>query len=78
MPAITWADSLLETGSMLGMDVRIVAPRQLWPTQEFIESCRQRAATSGARVTVTDNVDEGVKGVGLPAHGRLGLDGRGP
>ena len=55
--------SLLETGSMLGMDVRIVAPRELWPTQEFIESCRQRAATSGARVTVTDNVDDGVKGV---------------
>ena len=55
--------SLLETGSMLGMDVRIVAPRELWPTQEFIESCRQRAAASGARVTVTDNVDEGVKGV---------------
>ena len=55
--------SLLETGSMLGMDVRIVAPEELWPDQAFIESCRQRAAKSGARVTVTDNVDEGVKGV---------------
>ncbi len=55
--------SLLETGSMLGMDVRIVAPRELWPSPEFIDSCRQRAAKSGARVTVTDNVDEGVKGV---------------
>jgi ornithine carbamoyltransferase len=54
--------SLLETGSMLGMDVRIVAPKSLWPAPEFIESCKQRAAQSGARINVTDNVDEGVKG----------------
>jgi ornithine carbamoyltransferase len=54
--------SLLETGSMLGMDVRIVAPKSLWPAPEFIESCKQRAAQSGARITVTDDVDQGVKG----------------
>ena len=53
--------SLLETGSMLGMDVRIVAPKELWPDATFVESCRERAAKSGARVTVTENVDEGVK-----------------
>ena len=29
--------SLLETGAMLGMDVRIVAPKELWPTADFIE-----------------------------------------
>jgi ornithine carbamoyltransferase len=54
--------SLLETGSMLGMDVRIVAPKSLWPAPEFIESCEKRAAQSGARITVTDDVDQGVKG----------------
>jgi ornithine carbamoyltransferase len=54
--------SLLETGSMLGMDVRIVAPKSLWPTPEFIESCEKRAAQSGAHINVTDNVDVGVKG----------------
>jgi ornithine carbamoyltransferase len=54
--------SLLETGAMLGMDVRIVAPKELWPDPEFIDKCRERAAQTGARVTVTDNVDEGVRG----------------
>jgi ornithine carbamoyltransferase len=54
--------SLLETGAMLGMDVRIVAPKELWPTADFIDAHRKRAATTGARITVTDNVAEGVKG----------------
>jgi ornithine carbamoyltransferase len=47
---------------MLGMDVRVVAPKQLWPDPEFIDKCRGRAAQTGARVAVTDNVDDGVKG----------------
>jgi ornithine carbamoyltransferase len=55
--------SLLETGAALGMDVRIVAPAQLQPDDEFVEQCRARGAQHGARITVTDNVDEGVKGV---------------
>src|SRR5215217_5590666 len=54
--------SLLETGAMLGMDVRIVAPKELWPAAEFIEECRQRGATTGARITVTEDVSEGVAG----------------
>jgi len=54
--------SLLETGAMLGMDVRIVAPKELWPDQDFVDRCRARAKTSGARVTVTDDIDQGVKG----------------
>jgi ornithine carbamoyltransferase len=54
--------SLLETGAMLGMDVRLVAPKELWPTPDFIEGHRAIAAKTGARVTVTEDVDEGVKG----------------
>jgi len=54
--------SLLETGAMLGMDVRIVAPKELWPPADLIDAYRQRAATTGARVTITEDVDEGVKG----------------
>jgi ornithine carbamoyltransferase len=54
--------SLLETGAMLGMDVRLVAPKELWPTEEFIDKHRQRAAQTGARITVTDDIDAGVKG----------------
>jgi ornithine carbamoyltransferase len=54
--------SLLETGAMLGMDVRIVAPKELWPAPEFVDKHRQRAAQTGARITVTDDVDQGVAG----------------
>jgi len=54
--------SLLETGAMLGMDVRIVAPKELWPPADLIDAYRQRAATTGARVAITEDVDEGVKG----------------
>jgi ornithine carbamoyltransferase len=56
-------NSLLETGAKLGMDVRIVAPGHLWPHQELVDKCQQWAAASGARVTLTEDVDEGVKGV---------------
>src|SRR5687767_3739255 len=54
--------SLLETGAMLGMDVRIVAPQELQPDDAFIEKCQTRGAEHGARITITDNVAEGVKG----------------
>jgi ornithine carbamoyltransferase len=54
--------SLLETGAALGMDVRIVAPQELQPDAAFIEQCRERGTKSGARITITDNVAEGVKG----------------
>ncbi len=54
--------SLLETGAMLGMDVRIVAPEELWPAADFIATQQQRASQTGARITVTEDVGEGVKG----------------
>ena len=46
----------------MGMDVRIVAPKALWPTQELIDQCRAVAAETGARMTITDDVEAGVKG----------------
>ena len=57
------ANSLLLVGSKLGMDVRIGAPRQLWPSAEHVEMCRGFAAQSGARITVTDDPLEAVAGV---------------
>ena len=56
-------NSLLVGGAKMGMDVRIVAPKALWPAQELIDECRKIAAETGARVTVTDDVDAGVKGI---------------
>ncbi|MFG2121482.1 ornithine carbamoyltransferase [Streptomyces sp. NPDC048710] len=55
-------NSYLVTGALLGMDVRIVAPRLLWPDETIIQVARQLAAASGARITLTDDVKDGVRG----------------
>ena len=54
-------NSLLVGGAKLGMDVRIVAPKALHPGAELQAQCRAIAAETGARITITDDVDEGVK-----------------
>ena len=56
------ARSLLITGALLGMDVRIGAPRQLWPPQDVIDTARALAADSGGRVLVTDDPAAAVDG----------------
>ncbi|MDD3858662.1 MAG: ornithine carbamoyltransferase [Bacteroidales bacterium] len=55
--------SLLVIGTILGMDVRIGAPKKLWPDAELIKTCQKIAKESGARVTITEKPEEAVKGV---------------
>jgi ornithine carbamoyltransferase len=55
-------NSLLVTGALLGMDVRIAAPRDMWPHTEVVQQARALAERSGARVLITDDVEEGVRG----------------
>jgi len=54
-------NSLLVGGAKMGMDVRIVAPKALQPSAELVAECRKVAEETGARITITDKVDEGVK-----------------
>jgi ornithine carbamoyltransferase len=56
------ARSLLVTGALLGMDVRIGAPRDLWPPRDVVAAATALAETSGARVTVTDDALAAVRG----------------
>jgi ornithine carbamoyltransferase len=56
-------NSLLVGGAKLGMDVRLCAPRAFWPNQELVRQCREIAAQTGARISLTEDVGEGVKGV---------------
>ena len=56
-------NSLLVTGAMMGMDVRIVAPNERWNSDDVVKEARSIAESTGARVTLTDNVEEGVQGV---------------
>lgn len=55
-------NSLLVIGAILGMDVRIGAPKALWPAASLIEECKNIAKKSGARITITENAEEAVKG----------------
>jgi ornithine carbamoyltransferase len=55
-------DSLMIGGSKLGMDVRLCAPKHLWPDDELVAKCRDVASRTGARVTLTEDTAEGVKG----------------
>jgi ornithine carbamoyltransferase len=57
------ANSLLLVGAKLGMDVRIGAPQELWPSESHVAMCREFAAASGARITITDDPIEAVTGV---------------
>jgi ornithine carbamoyltransferase len=55
-------NSYLVTGALLGMDVRLVAPRAYWPEDEIVTTARKLAELSGARLTLTEDVGEGVAG----------------
>jgi ornithine carbamoyltransferase len=56
-------NSLLVTAAMMGMDVRIVAPKELWNHDDVIAQSQEIADRTGARLTHTDDVSEGVAGV---------------
>ncbi|MEX1164184.1 MAG: ornithine carbamoyltransferase [Nitriliruptor sp.] len=55
-------NSLLIAGAMVGMAVRMIAPRELWNEPEVIEQARAIAKATGARITHTDDVAGGVEG----------------
>lgn len=56
-------NSLTVAGALLGLDVRMVAPRELWPHEDLVgRPARAIAERTGATITFTDDVAEGVKG----------------
>ncbi|MFE2422309.1 ornithine carbamoyltransferase [Streptomyces hokutonensis] len=55
-------NSYLVTGALLGMDVRIVAPKSYWPAEEIVTAARALAERSGARITLTEGIEDGVAG----------------
>ncbi len=64
---LNMGNSYLVTGALLGMDVRIVAPKAYWPAEEVIAHARALAAGSGARITLTEAVEDGVRGADFVA-----------
>ncbi|THH36907.1 ornithine carbamoyltransferase [Aliishimia ponticola] len=55
-------DSLLIGGAKMGMDVRLCAPKACWPDQSIVDEAKATAADTGARLTLTEDVDAAVQG----------------
>lgn len=53
--------SLMVGAALIGMDVRLCGPQSLWPDAALVDHCRRLAETSGARITQTENLAEGVE-----------------
>ena len=55
-------NSLMVGGALLGMDVRLCAPRDLWPEEDLVRRCREYAEANGADLLLTEDVEQGVSG----------------
>ncbi|WP_328906381.1 ornithine carbamoyltransferase [Streptomyces sp. NBC_00234] len=60
-------NSYLITGALLGMDIRIVAPEAYWPAADVVAQAQKLAQASGATVTLTEDIAEGVRGADFVA-----------
>lgn len=56
------ANALMIGAVKLGMDFRIVAPEALFPTKALVEKCRDVAKSTGAQITITADIGQGVRG----------------
>jgi ornithine carbamoyltransferase len=55
-------NSLMVGSAKMGIDFRIAAPKAFQPSDELVTKCRAIADKAGAKITITENVDEAVKG----------------
>jgi len=55
------ANALMIGACKTGMDFRIVSPKTLFPEQNLMHKCLKVAQETGAKITLTDNIDTGVK-----------------
>lgn len=56
-------NSLMVGAAKMGMDYRAVAPKSGHPEKELADQCRDIAKSTGAKITITEDVSEGMKGV---------------
>jgi ornithine carbamoyltransferase len=56
-------NSLMVGAAKMGMDFRAVAPKSMWPEEDLVKICNEIAKETGAKITLTEDVAEGVKGV---------------
>ncbi|WP_058912604.1 ornithine carbamoyltransferase [Entomohabitans teleogrylli] len=55
-------NSVLEAAALTGLDLRLVAPRACWPEEALVAECQALAAQTGGKITLTEDIAEGVNG----------------
>ncbi|HHU99708.1 MAG TPA: ornithine carbamoyltransferase [Bacteroidales bacterium] len=56
-------NSLMAGAAKMGMDFRSAAPRACQPADDLVKKCREIATETGAKITLTEDVAEAVRGV---------------
>ena len=70
------ANSLLLGSAIMGLDFRILAPRELFPEEGLVHHAHELAHQNHGRITITDNFEEALRGGRCRLHRCLGVDGR--
>jgi ornithine carbamoyltransferase len=55
-------NSLMIGAAKMGMDIRLAGPRSCWPRSERVEQAQAVAQQTGARIVLTDDPEEAVRG----------------
>lgn len=56
------ANALMIGAAKMGMDFRIVAPKELFPKDDLLNKCKEIVASNGGKITITDDINKGVLG----------------
>ncbi|WP_294613355.1 ornithine carbamoyltransferase [uncultured Gilliamella sp.] len=56
-------NSLMEGAALMGMEIRLVAPKACQPEAELVNKCQEIAKNTGAKIILTENVAQGVQNV---------------
>ena len=59
------ANALFIGATKIGMDFAIAAPESLFPSSGLVETCKAFATESGSSITITDDINEAVKGADI-------------
>ncbi|QCI18904.1 ornithine carbamoyltransferase [Buchnera aphidicola] len=57
------ANTLIEAASILGIDLRLISPKQYWPEKNILNTCQEKARKNKTQITCTENIQNGVKNV---------------
>lgn len=55
-------NSLMVGAAKMGMEIRLVAPKQFWPEDTLVTQCQEIASQTGAKIILTEDVTTGVEG----------------